>query len=54
MMEMVTFMLTSVYALNAMLRIREVYQNKGLVLPSNDSRKKIRHIVTVLVYIASW
>jgi hypothetical protein len=54
MMEMVTFLLTCVYALNAMLRTREVYRNQGTVLPSKDARKKFRHCVTVLVYIGSW
>lgn len=54
MMEVVTYLLTMVYALSALLRTREVYQNQGYVLQSNDARKKLRHILTVLVYIASW
>ena len=32
MAEMVTFMLTAVYAMSAFLRIREVYLNKGKTL----------------------
>ena len=51
---MVTFLLTAVYAQSALLRIREVYNNNGLMLSENDSRKKFRHIVTVIVYVLSW
>ena len=54
MMELVTFMLTMVYALSALLRTREVYHNKGYVLQSNDNKKRFRHVVTVLLYIVSW
>ena len=54
MMEIVTFLLTMVYALSALLRTKEVYQNRGSVLQSNDSKKNIRHVVIVICYIASW
>lgn len=54
MMEIVTYLLTTVYALTALLRTREVYHNQGYVLQSNDGKKKFRHIVTVLAYITSW
>ncbi len=54
MIEMVTYLLTAVYALSAMLRIREVYLNQGHMLPSKDARKKFRHCLTVCIYIASW
>jgi len=53
-METVAFLLTAVYAQSALLRIREVYHNDGLMLAENDSRKKFRHVLTVIVYIASW
>ncbi len=54
MTQMVAFLLTAVYAQSALLRIREVYLNQGVVLSQNDSRKKLRHIITVVVYITSW
>lgn len=51
---LVTYLLTTVYAVSALLRIREVYCNNGQVLPSKDTRKKYRHCITVIIYIASW
>lgn len=53
-MEVITFLLTAVYAQSALLRIREVYNNNGMMLSENDSRKRFRHILTIIVYIASW
>ena len=54
MATMVTFCLTAVYALSAMLRMREFYINQGKQLPKQDKRKTLRHVTTVAVYIISW
>ena len=54
MATMVTFSLTAVYALSAMLRLREFHMNQGRNLPKQDRRKTLRHITTVVVYIFSW
>ena len=51
---MVTFSLTGVYAQSAMLRLREYYMNQGKNLPKQDSRKTLRHISTIILYIVSW
>ena len=49
---LVTYLLTTVYAVvSALLRIREVYCNKGQVLPTKDTRKKYRHCITVIIYV---
>ena len=54
MATMVTFSLTAVYAQSAMLRLREYYMNQGKNLPKQDSRKTLRHISTIVLYIISW
>lgn len=54
MATMVTFSLTAVYAQSAVLRLREYYMNQGKNLPKQDSRKTLRHISTIVLYIISW
>jgi len=54
MASMITFFLTLVYAQNALVRILEVYSNKGKQLNDKDSRKKLRYLFTVGGYILSW
>ncbi|KAL5477155.1 hypothetical protein EMCRGX_G023907 [Ephydatia muelleri] len=51
--EMVTFLLTTVYAITAMMLIMEIYYNKGMI-PMDGTKKRIRHIVTIVLYFISW
>jgi hypothetical protein len=54
MAEIVTFLLTVVYAQSALLRIREYYINKGKPLVEKDKKKRFRHVVTGISYVLSW
>lgn len=51
--SMVTYLLTVVYAAHALIRMREIYKNRGR--QSLDSHTKWwRHVLTALMYIICW
>lgn len=51
--EMVTFLLTTVYAFTAMMLIMEIYYNKGMI-PMDGNKKRLRQIITIALYFVSW
>ena len=54
MAAMVTYFLTIVYAQNALIRVVEMYYNRGKLLTEKDKRKKFRYFFTLTGYILSW
>ncbi|XP_064392891.1 transmembrane protein 116-like [Halichondria panicea] len=54
MAAMVTYFLTLIYAQNALIRVIEMYVNKGKLLSEKDKRKKFRYFFTLAGYILSW
>ncbi|XP_065892253.1 transmembrane protein 116-like [Dysidea avara] len=52
--EMITFLLTMIYAITALLRVIEIYHNEGSLLSPQDKRKKPRHTFSFIAYIIVW